>query len=48
MEEKELQSITLSDEELMKKEEEAIKNQIKRFKKLQEEKIKLEQLNEPK
>ena len=48
MEEIELQSITLSDEDLMKKEEEAITNQIKRFKKLQEGKIKLEQLIEPK
>ncbi|MBY9011053.1 MAG: hypothetical protein KGD70_01625 [Candidatus Lokiarchaeota archaeon] len=47
MEESELQSITLSEEDLIKKEEEAITNQIKRFKKLQEEKIKLEQLKEP-
>ena len=48
MEENELQSIVLSDEELEKKEEEAIKNQIKRFKERQEEKIKIEQLKEPK
>ena len=48
MDEKELQAITLSEEELIKKEEESIKNQIKRFKKQQEEKIKLTQLKEPK
>jgi len=48
MDEKELQSILLSEEELIKKEEESINNQIKRFKKQQEEKIKLEQLKEPK
>jgi hypothetical protein len=48
MDEKELQSITLKEEELREKEEIAITNQIKRFKKKQEEKIKLEQLNEPK
>jgi hypothetical protein len=48
MEEIDLQSITLNDEELKKKEEEAITNQIKRFKKQQEEKTKLEQLKEPK
>ena len=47
MDEKELQSIILSEEELVKKEEESINNQIKRFKKHQEEKIKLEQLKEP-
>lgn len=48
MDEKELQSIILSEEELIKKKEESINNQIKRFKKQQEEKIKLEQLKEPK
>ncbi|MFX1287859.1 MAG: hypothetical protein ACFFFY_04780, partial [Promethearchaeota archaeon] len=48
MDEKELQSITLSEEELIKKKEESINNQIKRFKKLEKEKIKLEQLKEPK
>ncbi len=48
MKEDELQSIILNPEDLMKKEEEAIANQIKRFKRNQEEKIKLEQLKEPK
>ena len=48
MDESELQSILLNDEELKKKEEEAINNQIKRFKEQQEEKIKLEQLKGPK
>jgi hypothetical protein len=48
MDEKELQSIILNEEELREKEEVAIANQIKRFKKKQEEKIKLEQLKEPK
>jgi len=48
MDESELQSILLNDEELKKKEEEAINNQIKRFKEHQEEKIKLEQLKGPK
>ena len=48
MEESELQSIVLCDEELEKKEEESIKNQIKRFKERQEEEIKIEQIKEPK
>ena len=48
MDEEELKLITLSDEELIKKEEESIANQIKRFKKNQEEKLKLEELKEPK
>ncbi len=47
MEESELQSIILSDDVLKEKEEEAINNQIKRFKEQQEEKIKLEQLKGP-
>ncbi|MFX0010249.1 MAG: hypothetical protein ACFE9R_08045 [Candidatus Hermodarchaeota archaeon] len=47
MEEEELKAITLSDEELVKKEEVAITNQIKRFKKQQEEKIELENLKAP-
>jgi hypothetical protein len=46
--EEELQSITLSDEELSKKEEESIKNQIKRLKKQQKEEIQLEDLKPPK
>ncbi len=47
MEESEFQSIILSDDVLKEKEEEAINNQIKRFKEQQEEKIKLEQLKGP-
>lgn len=54
MNEDELKAILLSDEELKKKEEIAINNQIKRFKKKQdlkeqkEKKIKLKKLNKPK
>jgi hypothetical protein len=48
MDEKELESITLSDDELVEKEEVAIANQIKRFKKQQEKKIELENLKAPK
>ena len=48
MDDEELQSITLNEDELREKEEVAIANQIKRFKKMQEEKIELEQLKEPK
>ncbi|MFX0076220.1 MAG: hypothetical protein ACFE96_12310 [Candidatus Hermodarchaeota archaeon] len=47
MDEKELQSITLSDDVLREKEEVAIANQIKRFKKNQEKKIELDQLKAP-
>ena len=52
--EDELKAIVLSDEELKKKEEIAINNQIKRFIKKQEQqdqkekKIKLKKLNKPK
>ncbi|MFX1503624.1 MAG: hypothetical protein ACFFDH_21870 [Promethearchaeota archaeon] len=45
--ENELESMVLNDEELEKKEQEAIKNQIKRIKKQQEEKIRLENLKPP-
>jgi hypothetical protein len=51
MSEDELKAIILSDEELKKKEEITINNQIKRFKKKQEQKekkIKLKKLNKPK
>ncbi|MBA7485667.1 hypothetical protein ES707_21216 [subsurface metagenome] len=54
MSEDELKAIVLSDEELKKKEEIAINNQIKRFIKKQEQqdqkekKIKLKKLNKPK
>ncbi|MFX1478054.1 MAG: hypothetical protein ACFFCI_07970 [Promethearchaeota archaeon] len=46
--EDELNDMILDDETLMKKEEQAIKNQIKRFKKKKEKEIKLENLNKPK
>ncbi|MFW9989530.1 MAG: hypothetical protein ACFFC3_12820, partial [Candidatus Odinarchaeota archaeon] len=46
--EKELKLIMLDEEELMKKEEEAIKNQIKRLKKHQNEEIQLKNLKPPK
>jgi hypothetical protein len=46
--EEELKLITLNDEELLKKEEKSIKNQIKRLKKQQKEKLNLEDLNPPK
>jgi len=46
--EEELKSIILDDDVLMKKEEEAIKNQIKRFKKQNEKKFSLETLKKPK
>jgi ATP-dependent protease Clp ATPase subunit len=51
MSEDELKDIVLSDEELKRKEEIAINNQIKRFKKKQEQKekkVKLKKLNKPK
>ena len=51
MSEDELKAIVLSDEELKKKEEITINNQIKRFKKKQEQKekkVKLKKLNKPK
>ena len=44
----ELKAIVLSDEELIKKEEEAIRNQIKRLKKQQDKEIILENLKPPK
>ncbi|MFW9865879.1 MAG: hypothetical protein ACFFEN_07260 [Candidatus Thorarchaeota archaeon] len=46
--EDELNNMILDDETLMKKEEQAIKNQIKRLKKKKEKEIKLENLNKPK
>ncbi len=46
--EEELKELTVDDEILMKKEEEAIKNQIRRLKKQQEKKIHLEDLKKPK
>ncbi|KKM79729.1 hypothetical protein LCGC14_1346990 [marine sediment metagenome] len=46
--EEELKTIMLDDEELEKKEEEAIKNQINRFKKQQEKELRLENLKSPK
>ncbi|MFW9880888.1 MAG: hypothetical protein ACFFG0_48120 [Candidatus Thorarchaeota archaeon] len=46
--EDELKELMVDDEILMKKEEEAINNQIKRLKKQQEKKIRLEDLKKPK
>jgi hypothetical protein len=46
--EDELKEIMVDDEILMKKEKEAIDNQIKRLKKQQEEEIQLEDLKKPK
>ena len=48
MGEAELKAITFNDEELMKREEKAIQNQIKRFERLQEQEIKLKELKAPK
>jgi len=48
MSEDELKSLTLNEEELIKREEVAIKNQIKRFKKNQEDNSSLEKLKPPK
>jgi len=47
MSEEDLKAITLSDELLMKKEQESIKNQIKRLKNKQKEPLALENLKEP-
>ncbi len=47
MGEEELKAITLNDEELMKREEKAIENQIKRFKRQQEQEVNLEELKAP-
>ncbi|MFW9826161.1 MAG: hypothetical protein ACFFEY_00900 [Candidatus Thorarchaeota archaeon] len=46
--EEELKLMTLSDEELLKKEKQSINNQIKRFKKQQKEKVNLKDLKSPK
>jgi len=48
MSEEDLNSITFSDEELKKKEQEAINNQIKRLENKQKEQISLENLKKPK
>ena len=48
MGEEELRAIVLNDEELMKREEKALENQIKRFELLQEQKVNLEELKAPK
>jgi hypothetical protein len=45
--EEELEAITLNEEELIKKEEEAISNQINRLKKQKDEKIDIENLKPP-
>jgi hypothetical protein len=48
MTEAELKALTLNEEDLKKKEEQAIKNQIKRIKRNEEKEISLENLNKPK
>lgn len=48
MTETELKALTLNEEDLKKKEEQAIKNQIQRIKKEQEQELSLEELKKPK